>query len=143
MTKININGKDYDVEIVSFSAKLTNKSISMRGISLAQGYLAIADNYRIYNTISGEPLLRCKFVSFDDCYIFAQRIEKMYWDYFDIWKAYPKADIISWCKYSVNDGAVLFETCQILDNLEIVTNQDIVKANEQANKLAERWRIKI
>jgi hypothetical protein len=139
---LTIDGRIY--EIISFNTRITNKAVSVRGLGLAHGFLAIsgADNsYRIYNTQSGEPLLRCRFLDFKEALQFARWIEQVYKDFFEIWMAYPEADLISWCKYSVADGARLFETIQLLNALEIVDNQEIARAHVRAGELCKRWKM--
>ena len=138
MTTIHIDNKDY--EVVDFNVKLTNKTIAYRAVSLAQGRLAVADN-RIYNTISGKPIIRGKFENMKSALKVAGWIEKLLWDYFDIWSAYPEANLLSWCKYTVDGGALLFEMCEMLDKMNIITEADIKSAYQQAQELAKRWRI--
>ena len=131
---------DRDYEIISFRRRLTNKSEEMSCISLAQGYMAIGDTYRIYNTISGEPLIRGRFETLELALRLAKVIEKMLWDFFDIWKAYPQANLISWCKYTVKDGARLFEMVEILDKLNIITEKDLQDAYKRSDEMGERWK---
>lgn len=128
-TAVNIEGRDY--EIINFNSKRTNKSEASRGIALAQGFIAISGtspNYRIYNTQSGEPIIKGRFPEFKDALQFALWIEKAYADYFDIWKEYPQADLLAWCRYSVSNGMRLFEIREILNKLEVITSQDIARA---------------
>lgn len=135
---LNIDGRDY--EIVDFGVKLTNKTIAYRAISLAQGRLAIADN-RIYNTISGRPIIRGKFANMKSALKVAKWIEKLLWNYFDIWSSYPEANLVSWCKYTVEGGATLFETVEMLDKMNIISDTDIQDAYQKAKELAKEWRI--
>ena len=132
-TTIEIDGRNY--EVVNFNSKQTNKSSSVRGIALAQGFLAIAGvggSYRIYNTQSGEPVIKGRFSDFKDALKFAFWIEEVYADYFDIWKAYPQADLFLWCRYTVPNGVVLFDTVEILNDLDMITSQDMTKAYQKA-----------
>ena len=135
---MQIENRDY--ELIDFRSKLTNTSIQMRGFSLAQGYIAVADN-RIYNTISGEPLVRGRFENTVLALDIAKWIEKTLHGYFEIWQAYPQANIISWCKYTVNNGARLFETIEILNTLEIVTQNDVKIAYKQSIEFEKKWKL--
>ena len=138
---IKINNREY--ETITFSKKLTNRPEKIDiAISLARGFLAIADKYRIYNTISGEPILRGLFTEQDTALKIAEWIEKELWDYFDIWITYPQADIISWCKYTVINGATLFETIENLKPLEFITMDDVVIAYRKAKETEKRWLLK-
>ena len=137
MTTYRIADRDY--EVITFRRKLTNKSEEMSAISLARGYLAIADQYRIYNTISGEPILRGRFTSRELALKLATWIEKELWDFFEIWDAYPTANIISWCKFTAEFGARLFETIEGLSKLEIITDNDLTNAYNQAKEMEKRW----
>ena len=139
MATKHIGNRDY--ELTTFNRKLTNRSESIYAISLAKGYLAIADQYRIYNTISGEPILRGRFETLELALSLAQWIEKELWDYFEIWQSYPQADIISWCKYTATNGARLFETIFGLKNLDIITENDVKVSYQQAKDREKRWKI--
>lgn len=123
MTTIKVNNKDY--EVITFNVCTTNKKITYSAISLAHGYLAIADQYRIYNTKSGEPVLRCRFSTLEDCIRFAEVLATTYKDYFDIWDVEPKADLICWCRYTVKDGLLIFEWKEILTKMDLVCKHDI------------------
>jgi len=137
----HINGRDY--ETISFSKKLTNTSVKIGvAISLARGFLALGDRYRIYNTISGEPILRGLFVDQDTALKMAEWIEKELWDYFDIWLTYPQADIISWCKYTTKNGIILYEIIEDLKPLETITMNDVAIAYRRAKEMEKRWKIK-
>jgi hypothetical protein len=137
-----IENKEY--ELIWFKSKLTNQTVQMCGYAFARNYLAVSGsdhNYRIYNTLSGEPIIRGRFLELKEVLKFAQILETMYQNWFDIWEAYPKADLISWCKYSVDDGAKMFEMVEILDELETISHNDVIEAYKQAKILAERWKV--
>lgn len=138
---VTLDGKEY--ELIDFGSKITNKRVEMRGYAFAKSYLAVSgsdQDYRIYNTISGEPLLRGRFLKRSTALKLAGILEEKYQDWFEIWDSYPQADIISWCKYSVDGGAEIFETMQILDKLNTITDQDISSAWKQAKEIAKRWK---
>ncbi len=116
----------------------------MRGFSFAKSYLAVSgsdQDYRIYNTISGEPIIRGRFLKLSTALKLAKILEERYQDWFEIWDSYPKANIISWCKYSVDGGPVVFEFIELLDKLETISHEDMEKAYQQAKELSQKWRI--
>lgn len=125
-------------ELIIFNQKLSNRVEKVRAYSLANGYLAVTD--RIYNALSGEPLIRAKFESVDLALEYAEWIESTLWDFFEIWNVYPEADIISWCKYSVKNGALLFEMTEYLKKLKFITENDIKQAYIEAEKRGKRWK---
>ena len=138
---VTVDKKEY--ELIWFRSKQTNQTVQMCGYSFARNYLAVSGSghsYRIYNTLSGEPIIRGRFLELKEALKFAQILETMYLDWFEIWEAYPKADLISWCKYSVDDGAKMFELVTLLDKLETISHQDVLDNYKQAKILSERWR---
>ena len=137
--KITIGNREY--EAISFNSKLTNKSVTIKGIGLAQGYLAVVPGFRIYNTQSGEPLIRGRFDKLDEALRFALWMEKAYSDWFQIWDSYPEANLPSWLKYTVNDGAKLFEIVEYLNTLETISDKDVARADYIAKEKAKKWRI--
>lgn len=122
--------KDRNYELIDFSVKLTNQKIAYRAISLAKGYLAIADN-RIYNTLTGKPLLRSRFETFEMCLDFALQIEKTYQDYFEIWEACPEADLLLWCRYTVPGGLQLFEIKELIEEFDVIDAEILEWAYEK------------
>lgn len=138
---VNVEGKEY--ELIDFKSKMTNQTVTMTGYAFAKSYLSVSgsdQDYRVYNTISGEPLLRGRFLKLSTALKLAGILEDKYQDWFEIWDSYPQADIISWCKYSVDEGAEIFETIQLLDKLDVITAEDISSAWKQAKEIAKRWR---
>lgn len=138
MATINIGKRKY--EVITFRRKLTNKSEEMSAISLARGYIAIADQWRIYNTLSGEPILRGRFVTQELAIKLATWLEEELWDYFEIWDAYPQANLPSWCKRETEFSARLFETIDGLSKLDVITADDLKSAYNKAKELEERWK---
>ena len=138
---ITIDDKDY--ELIDFGAKITNKRIEMRGYSFARNYLAVAGSdkeYRIYNTISGEPIIRCRFLQRSTAFKLAKILEKRYLDWFEIWDSYPLANIFSLCKYTVDDGATIFEMLELLDKMETVSDQELYDKYQEAKEIGRKWR---
>src|SRR5512139_1440053 len=138
---VTIDNKVY--ELIDFGSKITNKRIEMRGYSFAKAYLAVSgsdQDYRIYNTISGEPIIRGRFLKLSTALKLAGILGERYQDWFEIWDSYPQADIISWCKYSVEQGAEIFEMMQILDKMDNITDQNLYDAYQQAKEIGKRWR---
>ena len=138
----SVNGKEY--ELIWFRSKQTNQAIQMCGYSLARNYLAVSGSdhsYRIYNTLSGEPLIRGRFLELNEALKFAKMLENMYLDYFEYWDSYPQADLISLFKYTVDDGAKMFELVCLLDKLETISHQDVLDNYKQAKILAEKWKM--
>lgn len=135
--KIKIGNRLF--EIVSFNSKLTNKSVTQNGIGLAQGYLALVPGFRIYNTKSGEPIIRGRFNTLEEGLRFALWMEKSYSEWFQIWDSYPGANLPSWLKYTVSDGAKLYEIIEYLNTLETISYKDVAKADYIAREKAKKW----
>jgi len=141
MDTIRIGERVY--EVISFTSRITNRSMPTNGISLAGGYIAVSGSenaYRIFNTRSGEPILRCRFRSLSDAIKFAEWIEKVYADYFEIWQDYPKADIISWCKYTVPNGIDIFGAIEVLNTKDVISLGDVKEAVEKTRKEENHWK---
>jgi hypothetical protein len=136
---LTINGREY--ETLEFRKKEMNRAVNTVGLRFAHGYLAISDNYRIYCTASGKPLLKCRFQILEECVKFVEILDNVYQDYWEIWDAEPLADIINWCKYSVEEGDIINEMFQILNRLEVITFKDVKSAWDKAKKETQQWKI--
>jgi hypothetical protein len=131
-----------EFEVVWFNSKITNRAIALKGVGLAQGYLAVAPGFRIYNTKTGCPIIRGRFKTFGEALRFALWLELVYTDFFPIWEDYPDADIISWCKYSVKDGLILYEMIEELNRLDEITDYDVARAEKIGREAANiRWKL--
>jgi hypothetical protein len=137
MPNITVANKEYNV--IQFSARTTNKSVTMSGVELAKGYLSATDT-KIYNTRSGKPVVKTDFKNLDLTVRFGEWLASTYSEWFELWDSYPDADLISWCKYSVPGGARLFEMVELLNKLTItITDKEIAWAYNSAKKEELKW----
>lgn len=128
---IKINNKTYDT--IRFNVHMTNQKVKYIGISLAKGYLAVTDS-RVYNTLTGKSILRTQFVSNELCLLFAEELERVYKDYFEIWDVCPEADLVVWCRYTVPEGLYVFRLRELLSQVPFVDNNVYNEAKQIATK---------
>ncbi|OGH07429.1 MAG: hypothetical protein A2W22_03100 [Candidatus Levybacteria bacterium RBG_16_35_11] len=100
-------------------------------------YIGITDEisgYRVYKLKQGEPFIQAIFSSKQDCIKFAEWIVNTFQDYFYLWEQYPEADIVSLCKWSVQDGIKIHETLIQLKKNVIIKLSYVVDLFHKVNE---------
>lgn len=139
---MTFNRNDYPA--VTFSSKETNATVRKSGIGIGK-YLAIASggkprHYKIYYLLSGKPVLDSDFSQIETAAYLANIINSHYAKYFTLLQNDVEWDVIAVTRYTIPDGIRLYEMMEILRTYETVQMEDINRAWEDAEPLAEKWK---
>lgn len=131
------------MEIVSFRRDEGTLKTTARGVKIGK-YMAIADNtrggrwYKIFNLISGRPVIDVRFKSQTDATEVAKWLDNLFGEYFPLWENYPDADVFSLAKWSVSSGLQVYETLQGLP--EISTLEDVAHTYQRSEDKVKEWK---
>src|SRR3990167_11168446 len=87
-----------------------------RGVKI-NSWLAVAkgfSGFKIYRIDNGKPAIDVKFVNADDAIQMAGMLDDIFGEYFDIWVAYPDADVFSLAKWISRKGLKAHEMIKII-----------------------------
>ena len=97
------------------------------------------EQYKVYVTKTGYPLVDFYFCDFDEVCKFAEWVDDIYSDYFSILETYPEIDLFSLVKWSVKDGIQMYEMIKLLENDNAATLNTIASAHNCAEGYVEHW----
>ena len=132
-----------DYEIVEWTTKETNKSVTKKGFRIGE-YLAVGYgkddyHYRIYNIKSGKALLKGDFDKVEDAVNTAEYLDSHYAKYFAIWDKFPNMDIFSIVKWTIKDGLRLYEMIEILRQKRELSAKCVNDAFHEAETRTGKW----
>ena len=81
--------------------------------------------YKIYRIHDGEPFINLAFDTLDDAVRVANWLEITYRDFFPIWEAMPKADLIELCQWTIKNG---IEVANLMKMLQETNKGKIISA---------------
>lgn len=63
--------------------------------------------FKIYRLDTGIPLLKVNWDNIDDAIKFAEWLDSVYKDYFEIWEAMPEANIFQLAQWTIRNGVTI------------------------------------
>ena len=139
MNILKIDQKDY--EVIEFIDKRPFRSPGepkTRRAAKVGSHLAVTPD-RVYRLDTFMPLLDVMFASLEDGIKFAEWINDLFGDYFDIWSEYPDADVFSMAKWSVKSGLQAYETIKIIRDKNVVSQEEVRNAWKQSLEASSHW----
>ena len=97
------------IEWIDLSNGLKQKRVGIRiGEYLVVCYTSKQDKtYRIFNTITGRPLIKTRFIKLEDAVALARKISDTVGEYFYMNIDYPQLDMVEVSRWSTNGGVEL------------------------------------
>lgn len=127
---MNINKDNY--EIVRFSARVTNRTITKSGYRVGT-FLIVAladarkDSWRIYRSQDGMECLRTTFETSDDAIRCAEWLLDTYGEFMFIWTEYPNAELFRWTYLTIPNGEKYMNALEELADKRKVTWDDVCR----------------
>lgn len=105
------------IEWYDLSNGLKQKRVGIKiGEYLTVCYTSRHDKtYRIFNTITGKPVIRTKFVHLEDAVELAQKISDTVGEYFYMNIDYPQLDMVEVSRWSTDGGV---ELCDMVNKVK-------------------------
>ena len=110
---MNINLQNYERTLIK--VKVNNTSVTKLGYQVDELVVAhiaphkykyqYRDNeYRVYRSWDGLPIILTTFDTIEDAIRFAEWITSIYKEHFHIWIEYPEAELFYWTYMTVENG---------------------------------------
>ena len=129
-------------EIIYFKDNRTNytkkKSGERVGDHLIVGLIDSGNYYAIFG-MNGKLFVDASFKDYDACLSVAILIDELFDPYLPILEAYPKADVISLAKWSVERGLQVYEFTRLLDEQWRLTGDNVNELWVKAQQRAKKW----
>jgi len=130
-------------EVIYFKDNRSNyakkKSGERVGDHLIVGLIDSGNYYAIFG-MNGKLFVDTSFRDYDACLSVAILIGELFDPYLPILEAYPRADVISLAKWSVERGIQVHEFTKLLDENWRLTNDEVDKLWEDARQNTKEWR---
>lgn len=119
--------------VVPFRERINGMTIKRHGYAVGDCLVVSwastfeRDKFKIFNSISGRPIIPNKFSSQDDAKEVARFLDECYKQYWEIAEIYPDLDIIAIARWSVKHGIRIHLALSSLQGADTIGLDDIRK----------------